>query len=232
MKSGYESEIDHGSGGRTWVQVISNVGFPSLMILLRLELFSSGELLIDFEPTAAASYWASWLLTAALGGMSAALGDTLSSELGPLSSEEPILITNPAKVVPKGTNGGVTIAGLLAAALGGALIGVSAFLAQFAFLGVATSQWPIILFCAYAGLIGSVIDSVLGATLQYSGYDHLKKRIVGDANSTTSNYVEHISGLGVLNNHEVNLISVATTSLLVAFLGSILWPSGHIIPVL
>lgn len=229
IKSGYESETDNinSEGGRTWVQVISNVGFPSLMILLKLEFYSSGELFINFESTLA-DYWSSWFLIAALGGMSSALGDTLSSELGPLSSEEPILIINPAKIVPKGTNGGVTIAGLLAASLGGVLIGVAAFLAQSIFLGVATSQWPIILFCTYAGLIGSVIDSVLGATLQYSGYDHLKKRIVSETNNT-SNYVEHISGLGVLNNHEVNLISVATTSLLVAFLGSLLWPSEHII---
>lgn len=30
-------------------------------------------------------------------------------------------------------------------------------------------QWPIILFGGVAGLIGSIIDSLIGATLQYSG---------------------------------------------------------------
>lgn len=30
-------------------------------------------------------------------------------------------------------------------------------------------QWPIIVTGAFAGLIGSVVDSVLGATMQYSG---------------------------------------------------------------
>lgn len=30
-------------------------------------------------------------------------------------------------------------------------------------------QWPIVVFGGVAGLLGSVIDSILGATLQFSG---------------------------------------------------------------
>lgn len=31
------------------------------------------------------------------------------------------------------------------------------------------AQWPIIVAGGFAGLVGSVVDSLLGATLQYSG---------------------------------------------------------------
>lgn len=36
-------------------------------------------------------------------------------------------------------------------------------------LDLSPSQWPIILTGGMAGLFGSIIDSLLGATLQYSG---------------------------------------------------------------
>lgn len=34
-------------------------------------------------------------------------------------------------------------------------------------------QWPIIVAGGFAGLIGSIVDSILGATLQYSGNDNV-----------------------------------------------------------
>lgn len=42
-------------------------------------------------------------------------------------------------------------------------------------IGLILPQWSIIIVCAFAGLAGSLVDSVLGATLQYSG-----KRFLGD----------------------------------------------------
>ncbi len=36
-------------------------------------------------------------------------------------------------------------------------------------LHLAVLQWPIILYGAIAGLFGSLLDSFLGATMQYSG---------------------------------------------------------------
>lgn len=101
-------------------------------------------------------------------------GDTWASELGTvLSKSDPFLVTS-FKRVPKGTNGGITLIGTLCSTVGGLVIGMSQYLAVLYFtdkntLMYAPPQWPMIVFGAFAGFVGSMIDSFLGATLQYSG---------------------------------------------------------------
>lgn len=78
------------------------------------------------------------------------------------------------KRVPRGTNGGISLIGTVSSTLGGLLIGISHYLTLLYFSDklmymYAPPQWPIILFGALAGFLGSLIDSILGATLQYSG---------------------------------------------------------------
>jgi uncharacterized membrane protein len=84
--------------------------------------------------------------------------------------------------VRKGTNGGVTIDGLLAAAAGGFSIGLA-----FVLIGFLTTQcapdvfWRQLLvvpLATVAGLCGSLIDSFLGATVQYSGYCSIRKKVL------------------------------------------------------
>ena len=99
-----------------------------------------------------------------LGSISAALADTLSSELGSHSEKSPRLITNLKKTVPKGTNGGITRAGILAAIGGAGLIAIISFLFSSSFSVVS----PVRMFFAVfiAGIAGSLIDSVLGAIFE------------------------------------------------------------------
>lgn len=230
VKSRFEADFKEG-GQRNWVQIVCNLGVPHLAILLQLigsGVSADGE--IDFTR----NYWNSWLTVSALGAVSCALGDTLSSELGPVLAEDtdPLLITT-FRPVPKGTNGGVTIAGLFASVLGGLLIGAGAWITQ-AFSSSPPSthwhspQWPILFFCLYAGLLGSLVDSLLGATFQYTGYDHFRKRITQDPPTAENpgTFVEHISGRPVLDNHSVNLLSIALMALATPLLASHFWPDG------
>jgi uncharacterized membrane protein len=85
------------------------------------------------------------------------------------------------KPVRKGTNGGVTLQGLLAATAGGLTIGltfvaVGLITAECSF-EMALQQLLVIPISAAAGLLGSLIDSLLGATLQFSGYCSVRKKV-------------------------------------------------------
>jgi len=61
-----------------------------------------------------------------VGAVAAACGDTLASELGMLSKENPIMI-NTLKPAKKGQNGAVTWMGTIASVVGGVLIGLLAW---------------------------------------------------------------------------------------------------------
>lgn len=58
--------------------------------------------------------------------------------------------------------------------LGGLLVGVFHYLAVLytvdsVVLENSAPQWPIIVIAGLGGLLGSILDSIFGATLQYSG---------------------------------------------------------------
>lgn len=89
--------------------------------------------------------------------VSSALADTLSSEIGMLSKRKPVLITT-LKEVPTGTDGGVSSLGTIASLLGAIIIG----LAYFVFFNDAL----IALIVIVAGVIGSTVDSLLGAIFE------------------------------------------------------------------
>lgn len=71
-----------------------------------------------------------------------------------------------------GTNGGVTHVGLAASFLGGLAVGGAYLASQVLFvsqLQQCAPQWPLVLYGGAAGLLGSLLDSLLGASVQYSG---------------------------------------------------------------
>ena len=115
-----------------------------------------------------------------------------------MTVQQPRLLTQPFKVVPRGilprflnyftywisngffkknhagTNGGVTIVGVVLSAAGGLMIGFSFYvvllLCKDSFiLEKSADQWPLVLVGLFGGAIGSLIDSFLGAIFQYSG---------------------------------------------------------------
>ncbi|XP_077194941.1 transmembrane protein 19 isoform X2 [Paroedura picta] len=124
-----------------------------------------------------------------------------------------------------GTNGGVTIVGLISSLLGGTLVGVAYFISQLIFvndLDISAPQWPIIVFGGIAGLLGSMIDSYLGATMQYSGLDTRTGLVVNHQTEDT----KHISGKPILDNNAVNLFSSVVVALLLPGLAWGFWPKG------
>jgi uncharacterized protein (TIGR00297 family) len=203
-------DAEHKQGGqRNWIQVLSNSGVATILVLLFWNVAGSEDHCLDSKE----SYLITSLIGAIIGHYCCCNGDTWSSELGILSDTQPRLITT-FKPVKKGTNGGVTTTGLLAAAAAGVVIGVSFFLpgiftAKCEF-NIAVKQLLVIPLAVLAALCGSLIDSLLGATLQFSGFCTVRNKVVGKPGPT----VKKISGLSILDNNAVNLVSILLTSVL------------------
>lgn len=206
-------DADFKAGGqRNWIQVLSNSGIATALVITYWKLKTSQDTCLDSKE--------SYILTSLVGGMighySCSNGDTWSSELGVLSDEQPRLITT-FKVVRRGTNGGITKAGLQAAAAAGTVIGLAFVLPGFFTKSCANDaflkQLLVIPLSAVAGLAGSLIDSLLGATLQFSGFCSVRNKVVSKPGPT----VKRISGLSILDNNGVNVVSILLTSMLTSF---------------
>lgn len=109
------------------------------------------------------SRWYPICFLAFLGALSAATADTWATELGTLSSQPPRMITTGRPVSP-GVSGAVTPLGLAASLVGGAFLGLCAFLLLS--LTSTAASWLLPALCAFSGLIGAAFDSLLGATWQ------------------------------------------------------------------
>jgi uncharacterized membrane protein len=100
--------------------------------------------------------------------------------------------------VPPGTNGGVTPLGLLASVLGGFIIGLSAVISLE--LSNSCLGYPeIMLIALISGFIGSLVDSILGATVQISKYNERLQRITYQQNNDSKT----ICGYDLLSNNQV-----------------------------
>merc|ERR1711874_402917 len=118
-------EADYKEGGqRNWLQVLCNGGMATELSLLYLLDIGSADLPVDFKN----EYRSSWLGMAILGALACCNGDTWASELGTVfTNSQPRLLTT-LQPVPKGTNGGVTLVGLVCSVLGGIVIGAAYWL--------------------------------------------------------------------------------------------------------
>lgn len=111
------------------------------------------------------------LMAGAMGALAAANADTWATEIGGALGGTPRLLTT-GREAPPGTSGAVSGQGLAAAALGAVSVGVvgAAFLmaeGRRQELGPGLLNW--LLAVGAGGFIGSLVDSLLGATVQ-AGY--------------------------------------------------------------
>ncbi|XP_070491208.1 transmembrane protein 19 [Chironomus tepperi] len=206
-------------GQRNWVQVLCNGGVGGFIAIAHLLELGVGERPIDFVN----NYNASLLGISFLASIACVTGDTWSSELGIFSTSDPVLITNIRRRVPKGTNGGVSKWGFFVSFLGGLLIGFSYYISTIIFIDRdllidSPPQYPIILMGGIAGLLGSAVDSFLGATCQFSG-----QTPEGFIVEEIEEKVIKISGRKILNNHSVNLLSCIFTAIAIPVIAHPFW---------
>ena len=188
-------------------QVLANGGVAGLFVLLHALL-----------PEAA---W-TWLGFAA--ALAAANADTWATELGVLDPNPPRLIST-GKPVERGDSGGISPVGLLAAVSGALLIGV---LGAVLFPGSAVLALPasanhpltfsmilaFTLLLGLAGLAGSLVDSLLGATLQAIYYcPACRKETERHPSHTCGTPATLLRGMPWLNNDWVNAICTLTAVL-------------------
>ncbi|XP_042897136.1 transmembrane protein 19 [Parasteatoda tepidariorum] len=203
-------EVNFKEGGqRNWIQVVCNGGTATEIALIYMLNGGCGEIPLDFNK----NYLRSWLAAAVLSALASANGDTWASELSILAQSKPRLITTFQKV-PIGTNGGVTSIGVLCSAFGGLLVGLSYFVTLFStvpYFSVIEQAVLSAFIGISSGLFGSFLDSLLGATLQYSGLDPRSGKIVEKPGPG----IKHIAGIPILDNHSVNLLMTLIISIAV-----------------
>ncbi len=111
-----------------------------------------------------------------LGTIAAVQADTWATEIGTIvRNPKPISIVN-FKPVPAGTSGGITFIGTMGGFIGACVICASAWLSNWdkmAELGV----WNSFALIGGSGLLASLVDSFLGATLQAQYYDPIRQKI-------------------------------------------------------
>ncbi|KAI2464826.1 integral membrane protein DUF92-domain-containing protein [Annulohypoxylon bovei var. microspora] len=185
-----------GEGPRTHVQVLANSLMASILTLLHAyQLHVRRDTVVSHGEIPQGSFCYRWggdvLVVGIIANYAAVSADTFSSELGILSRSAPRLITSwSLRKVPRGTNGGVTVWGLVAGLLG-SMITVAAALMFLPFCGEdtkgkigggeswtmnqkATLAWGLTIW----GALGSLLDSLLGGWFQRSVRDVRSGKIV------------------------------------------------------
>lgn len=173
--------------------VLANSGVASILSLLHAyQLRQRNQSLLSESSSLSSCYtWeADILVIGIVANYAAVAADTFSSELGILSKTRPRLITSlNLRQVPPGTNGGVTVWGLVAGLLGSLII-VAASVALIPFCPESSSvmelwqAWGVDQRLRFAwlmtlwGALGSVVDSFLGGWFQSSVVDTRTGRIV------------------------------------------------------
>jgi uncharacterized protein (TIGR00297 family) len=189
-KASLNEKFDKG-GVRDIGQVLANGGIAALFAGLHY-----------FFPAA------SWTWAGFAASLAAVNADTWATELGVLNPSMPRLITN-GKPVERGTSGGISVYGTLAAT------GGAAFIALLAILTTPAGSWLLNtgywLLITVSGLVGSLFDSLLGATVQAIYHcPQCDKETEKHPLHTCGTRTEQIRGWKWLNNDLVNLACALT----------------------
>ena len=142
------------------------------------------------------------------GALAASTADTWATEVGTLAGADPVSIISWQKV-PPGTSGGVSLIGT-AGGVGGALFisAVSAF-----------ANWPVpFTAVALGGLAGTLVDSLLGATLQARRWCDVCSKSTERLVHSCGTKARHAGGLAGLDNDAVNSVCSGVGALIALLL--------------
>jgi uncharacterized protein (TIGR00297 family) len=195
------------SSTRDVLQVLANGGVPALCLLYAVLSPSPREGMLLY-----------------LAALAEANADTWATEIGSLARGRPRLVTTLRRVDP-GTSGGITLQGILAALLGAAFIAGVGWLAwtpeslQIRLLKHSHSgswlPWPILalridpaefLAVAWAGFLGSLADSILGASIQ-AQYHCIRCGVQTEHRIHCGQIGRRLQGFRWVTNDTVNLLA-------------------------
>ena len=129
--------------------------------------------------------------------MAVCLGDTLASSIGALAKKKPINIFTQEKI-EKGASGGITLLGTIASIFGGIIVGGLYF--------IQTANIISFLAIILLSLVGSMIDSILGLSLQAQYRCFVCKKVVEEKRHCRKK-PKLIRGFAFMDNNLVNLLS-------------------------
>lgn len=221
-----EAELQSVHAGRTWKQVLAVAAIPTAIGIAHASVTAGAPpLVLDHSHSLVARL----LAASYVGAIGCAAGDTFASEVGMLDSKPPRFVLNPLRKVEPGTNGGVSLLGTVGSAVGGCFIGCvfasctssvplrASHATYLSNAGFALSTTELIACSAlgtFAAVTGSFLDSLLGATLQYSGWSNELQKVVHRPAASS----RRICGKEVLSNTQVNFVSSVATALVTALL--------------
>ncbi|MCX7708375.1 MAG: DUF92 domain-containing protein [Clostridia bacterium] len=200
-KEPMEKRLYEKSGTRDYAQVLANGGAGLLIAVLYYINPSKENVLALFTAFAACN------------------ADTWASEVGILSRSKPFSILT-LKPVQRGISGGVSFLGLFASLFGAGLIsGVYGFFMFFKF-----TLTELVISCfiiTVSGFAGSLIDSVLGVTLQPAYLEQASGKLTEKKyNNGTKN--TKVKGFEFFSNDMVNFISSLAAACLALIVFSLL----------
>lgn len=154
-------------------------------------------------------------MVAAAIGIAASTSDTWASEIGKTSTGKNVSIVN-FKQVPKGESGGVSLLGTIASFIGSFFIGV-VFVILLRTKGEFTSNLSYyLLMVTIAGFAGCLLDSYLGIFLQ-AKYIEIKTGLKVEKYQKNKS-LKLISGIHLINNDIVNLLSTLSVAIIFAII--------------
>lgn len=192
----HDANVQRGSE-RDLFQVVANGGIAALCAIVTL---------LDDN--------ARWFVVFAA-SLAVANADTWATELGSLSRRPPRLITTGRTVTP-GTSGAISAIGTAGTVLGALVIAIAAALLAPDDIDRSAS---LILAVVVSGVVGSLIDSLLGATAQLQLYCPECQEITEAQMHHCGTPTVYLRGAEALTNDAVNIISILAG----AFLGWLIW---------